>query len=48
MTFGLPVTVPVVAQGRYPDVASFLLSDALGGEIISGFLLYPVRRRLLT
>lgn len=37
-----PYDVAAFARGRYPDVASYLLSDALGGEIISGFVLSPV------
>ncbi len=37
-----PYDVAAFARGGYPDVASYLLSDALGGEIISGFVLYPV------
>ena len=30
------------AKGGYPDVVSYLLSDALGGEIIGGFVMAPV------
>ena len=37
-----PYDVAAFARGGYPDVASFLLSDQLGGEIVSGFVLYPV------
>jgi hypothetical protein len=37
-----PYDIAKFAQGRYPDVASFVLSDALGGQIIAGLLLYPV------
>jgi hypothetical protein len=37
-----PYDIANFARGRYPDVASFVLSDALGGHIISGLVLYPV------
>jgi hypothetical protein len=36
-----PYDIAAFPQSGAPDVATYLLSDAIGGEIISGLVLYP-------
>ena len=37
-----PFDMSAYARGGYPTVASYLISDTLGGYIITGMLLYPI------
>jgi hypothetical protein len=37
-----PYDIAAFARSGLPDTASYILSDALGGEIISGLVLYPL------
>jgi hypothetical protein len=37
-----PYDIAAYPHSGYPDVASYLLSDTIGGEIITGLVLYPV------
>jgi hypothetical protein len=37
-----PYDIAAFPKSGLPDAASYLLSDALGGEIISGLILYPL------
>jgi hypothetical protein len=37
-----PYDVAAFPHSGYPDVASYVLSDAIGGHIIGGLILYPI------
>lgn len=37
-----PYDIAAYPHSGYPDVASYLLSDTIAGEIITGLILYPV------
>lgn len=37
-----PYDVAAYPHSGYPDVASYILSDAIGGHIIGGLVLYPI------
>jgi hypothetical protein len=37
-----PYDIAAYPHSGYPDIASYLLSDTIGGNILVGFVLYPV------
>jgi hypothetical protein len=41
-TLSSPYDVAAYPHSGYPDVASYILSDAVAGEIIAGLVLYPL------
>lgn len=41
-TLSSPYDITAYPRSGYPDIASYLLGDAIGGETIAGLMLYPV------